>query len=63
MCVSTIYKDKKDESNILMKNVMSIEINKGVLTFTDILERKTDLKGELLKADLVEGYAIVKESE
>ena len=63
MCVSTIYKDKKEESNILMKNVMSIEINKGVLTFTDILERKLNLKGELLKADLVEGYAIVKESE
>ncbi len=63
MCVSTVYKDKKEEKNILMKNVMDVESNNGVLTFTDIMERKINFKGTLLKADLVDGYLIVSEGK
>lgn len=46
-----------------MKNVMDVESNNGVLTFTDIMERKMDFKGTLLKADLVDGYLIVSEGK
>ncbi len=63
MCVSTVYKDKKSDGDILMRNVMEIETNKGVLTFTDIMERKLSIKGELVKVNLVDGYLIVKESK
>lgn len=59
MCLSTIYKDKIDENNILMKNVMSIELDKDLLVFTDLMERKLKIKGELSKANLVDGYVIV----
>lgn len=59
MCLSTIYKDKIDENNILMKNVMSIEFDKDLLVFTDLMERKLKVKGELSKANLVDGYVIV----
>ena len=59
MCLSTIYKDKIDENNILMKNVMSIELDKDFLVFTDLMERKIKIKGELSKANLVDGYVIV----
>ncbi len=59
MCLSTIYKDKIDENNILMKNVMSIELDKDLLVFTDLMERKIKIKGELSKANLVDGYVIV----
>lgn len=59
MCLSTIYKDKIDENNILMKNVMSIELDKDLLVFTDLMERKLKVKGELSKANLVDGYVIV----
>lgn len=59
MCLSTIYKDKIDENNILMKNVMSIELDKDFLVFTDLMERKLKIKGELSKANLVDGYVIV----
>ncbi len=59
MCLSTIYKDKIDDSNILMKNVMSIELDKDLLVFTDLMERKLKVKGKLSKANLVDGYVIV----
>lgn len=59
MCLSTIYKDKIDKQNILMKNVMSIELKGDTLLFTDLMERKMEIKGILTKANLVDGYVIV----
>ncbi len=59
MCLSTIYKDKIDDNNILMKNVMSIEQDKNLLIFTDLMERKLQIKAKLEKANLVDGYVIV----
>ena len=59
MCLSTVYKDKIDKQNILMKNVMSIELKGDTLLFTDLMERKMEIKGSLTKANLVDGYVIV----
>lgn len=59
MCLSTLYKDKIDENNILMKNVMTFEIDKDLLVFTDLMERKLKLKGEISKVNLVDGYVLV----
>ncbi len=63
MCLSTIYKNKKEEKNILMKNVMSIETNDNHLVFTDLMERKLEIEGKLTIANLVDGYAIVQTEE
>lgn len=60
MCVSTVYLNKKEDKNVLMKNVMNVSANGGLLSFTDIMERKLSFKGELLEANLVDGYIIVK---
>ncbi len=59
MCLSTLYKDKIDENNILMKNVMTFELDKDLLVFTDLMERKLKLNGEISKVNLVDGYVII----
>lgn len=59
MCLSVVYKDRKDEQNILMKNVMSIETINNHLIFTDLMERKLDVIGKLEVANLVDGFVIV----
>ena len=59
MCLSIVYKDRKDEQNILMKNVMSIETINNHLIFTDLMERKLDVIGKLEVANLVDGFVIV----
>ncbi len=59
MCLSIVYKDKVDKKNILMKNVMSIETHDNLLTFTDLMERKMQVEGDLHVANLVDGYVIV----
>lgn len=62
MCLSTVYKNKKDPESILMRNVMEIECRDGVVILTDLMERQVAIEGELEKANLVDGYVIVKES-
>ena len=49
------------KQNILMKNVMKIECKDGMVLLTDLLERQMALEGELLMANLVDGYAVVRE--
>ena len=44
-----------------MKNVMTIEQKDGVIILTDLMERQMAIEGTLEKANLVDGYVIVKE--
>lgn len=62
MCLSTVYKNTKQPETILMKNVMSIECRDGCVILTDLMERQMAVEGTLEKANLVDGYVIVKES-
>lgn len=62
MCLSTVYKNKMTPETVLMKNVMSIECRDGVVILTDLMERQMAVEGTLEKANLVDGYVIVKES-
>ena len=62
MCLSTVYKNAKTEENVVMKNVMAIECKDGCVILTDLMERSVAIEGELLKANLVDGYVIVKEN-
>lgn len=62
MCLSTVYKNKMDSSSIAMKNVMTIECRDGLVILTDLMERQVAIEGELEKANLVDGYVIVKEN-
>ena len=61
MCLSTVYKNKMDPATIAMKNVMAIECKDGCVIVTDLMERQLVIEGELEKANLVDGYVIVRE--
>lgn len=62
MCLSTVYKNNMTPESILMKNVMSIECKDGMVILTDLMERQVAIEGQLEKANLVDGYVIVKEA-
>ena len=62
MCLSTVYKNEKTNENIVMKNVMSIECKDGCVILTDLMERSLAIEGQLLSANLVDGFVIVKET-
>jgi len=62
MCLSTVYKNTMEPASILMKNVMSIECRDGQVILTDLLDRQMAIEGQLERANLVDGYVIVKEA-
>ena len=61
MCLSTVYKNTLAPETVVMKNVMSIECKDGCVILTDLMERQVAIEGVLEKANLVDGYVIVKE--
>ena len=62
MCLSTVYKNVKEEQNIVMRNVMRIECNDGQVILTDLMDRSVAIEGQLISANLVDGFVIVKET-
>ena len=62
MCLSTGYKNSKTPEAVLMRNVMSIECRDGMVILTDLMERQMAVEGQLEKANLVDGYVIVREA-
>ena len=62
MCLSTVYKNRMDPDSIAMKNVMTIECRDGLVILTDLMERQVAIEGTLEKANLVDGFVIVKET-
>ena len=62
MCLSTVYRNKMDNDSVVMRNVMSIECQDGMVILTDLMERKVAIEGQLERANLVDGYVIVKEN-
>ena len=46
-----------------MKNVMTIECKDGVILLTDLMERQVAVEGTLEKANLVDGYVVIKEAK
>ena len=63
MCLSTVYRNTKTPDAIVMKNVMSIECRDGMVILTDLMERTCAIEGTLEKANLVDGFVIVKETK
>ncbi len=62
MCLSTVYKNTMTEANVAMKNVMRIECRDGNVVLTDLMDRTVTIEGQLLEANLVDGFVIVKEN-
>ena len=61
MCLSTVYKNVKEEANIVLRNVMKIENKDGAIVLTDLMDRQVAIEGELVEANLVDGFVIIKE--
>ena len=62
MCLSTVYKNKYEPDAVMMKNVMRIECKDGLVILTDLMERQMAFEGTLEMANLVDGFAVVKEA-
>ena len=62
MCLSTVYKNTMAPETVVMKNVMRIECKDGCVILTDLMERSVAIEGELVSANLVDGFVIVKEA-
>ena len=62
MCLSTVYRNQMNPDSIAMRNVMVIECRGSKVILTDLMERQIVLEGQLEKANLVDGYVIVKEA-
>ena len=60
MCLSNVYREKVDDSNLLAKNVADIKIEDGKIYFTDIMGIRTIFDGTLQQIDLTENFIIVK---
>ena len=63
MCLSTVYKNQMTPECIAMRNVMSIECKDGMVILTDLMERQCAIQGTQEKANLVDGFVIVREAE
>ncbi len=61
MCLSTVYKNKKEDACIAMRNVMRIECRDGCVILTDLMDRSITIEGQLVEANLVDGFVIVSE--
>ena len=59
MCLSTVYRDTKEDENILMQNVMTIECRDGNVILTDLFGGELSVPGTLKKASLTDGYALI----
>lgn len=59
MCLSTVYRNEKQEENILCKFVSSIKAEGDTLTFTDIMGESVTVTGRLVSADLTAGTVVI----
>ncbi len=60
MCLSNVYRNSVDDSNLLARNVADIKIENGKIIFTDIMGIRTAFDGSLEQIDLTENFIIVK---
>ena len=63
MCLSTVYRNTLAPEAIVMRNVMTIENKDGVIVLTDLMERQVAIEGTLEKANLVDGYVVIREAK
>ena len=62
MCLSTVYKNTMTPETVVKKNDMRIDSKAGCVIHTDLMERSVAIEGELVQANLVDSFVIVKET-
>lgn len=59
MCLSTVYRNEKQDDNILCKFVTSIKAEGSELTFVNIMGESVTVTGHLVSADLTAGTVVI----
>lgn len=59
MCLSTVYRNDKQEENVLCKFVSSIRAEGETLTFVNIMGESMTITGRLVSADLTAGTVVI----
>ena len=62
MCLSTVYKNTKEESSVILRNVMKIQCQGSTIVLTDLMDRQVAVEGQLVEANLVDGFVIIQEA-
>ena len=62
MCLSTVYKNEMKPETVVMRNVMHIACKDGCVVLTDLMDRQMAIEGQLVEANLVDGFVVVKET-
>lgn len=62
MCLSTIYRDSRNPKCEVLKNVTHIHCEDGMVILTDLMGNEMAMEGEILEADMINGYFIVREA-
>ena len=62
MCLSTVYKNEMKPETVVMRNVMHITCKDGCVILTDLMDRQVAIEGQLVEANLVDGFVVVKET-
>ena len=59
MCLSTVYRNEKQEENVLCKFVSAIRCDGDELTFVNIMGESITVTGRLVSADLTAGTVVI----
>ncbi len=62
MCLSTIYRDTRSPKCEVLKNVTHVRCEDGMVILTDLMGDEMAMEGEILEADMISGYFIIKEA-
>lgn len=62
MCLSTIYKNDRNPRYEVLKNVTHVRCEDRMVILTDLMGDEMAVEGEILEADMINGYFIIKES-
>lgn len=62
MCLSTIYRDTRNPKCEVLKNVTHVRCEDGMVILTDLMGDEMVMEGEILEADMIHGYFIVREA-
>ena len=60
MCLATVYSNKDEGKETLLKNVISVRMVDGSWVFTDIMGKSLAVEGELEKIDLMENFISIR---
>lgn len=60
MCLSTAYKNNKDDSAVLARYVSQVQVQPGKVILTDIVGAETVVEGELSYIDLTGGVVVIR---